>query len=101
MNKRAKAETDFKQLGACAGYIVVDPKKCCGCQTCMMACSLGHRGSINTKLSSIQVTQDPYGHYPDDINIAQCRQCIYPECLTSCPVPGAIFIDMENGLMPI
>jgi ferredoxin len=58
MNKRAKTEIDFKQLGACAGYIVVDPKKCCGCQACMMACSLGHTGSINTKLSSIQVTQN-------------------------------------------
>jgi protein NrfC len=97
MNRREKAKIDFKQLGACAGYIVVDPKKCCGCQACMMACSLSHKGSINTKLSSIQVTQDPYGHYPDDINVAQCRQCIYPECLASCPVPGAIFIDRENG----
>jgi protein NrfC len=95
--KGRKGEVDLKQMPACDGYIVVDPKKCCGCQTCMMACSLVHNGSINTKLSRIQVIQDPYGCYPDDVDVVQCRQCTYPECLVSCPVLGTIFVDAENG----
>jgi protein NrfC len=95
--KRGKTAIDFKQITACKGYLVVDPKKCCGCQSCMMACSLAHIGGINTKLAKLQVTQDPYGHYPDDIGVVQCRQCVYPRCLVACPVPGAIFVDTENG----
>lgn len=95
--KRVRAEIDFKKIPASDGYIVVDPKKCCGCQSCMMACSLVHDGVINTKISRIQVTQNPYGHYPDDISVFQCRQCVYPACLVACPVPGAIFVDVENG----
>ncbi len=89
--------TKSKKIPVCSGYIVVDPKKCCGCQTCMMICSLVHSGRINTKIGRIQVIQDPYGHYPDDIDVAQCRQCVNPACLKACPVPGAIFVDAENG----
>jgi len=97
MARRRKTVTDFKKLSPCEGYIVVDPRKCCGCQTCMMACSLVHEGKINTKLARIQVIQDPYGCYPDDIDVHQCRQCVFPECFAACPVDGAIFIDTENG----
>jgi len=95
--RRVKAEKDLRHIPACEGYIVVDPKKCCGCQTCMMACSLVHEGKINTKLARIQVIQDPYGHYPDDIDVHQCRQCVFPECFAVCPVPGALYIDTKNG----
>jgi protein NrfC len=94
---KVKVKKDFKQIPACEGYIVVDPKKCCGCQTCMMACSLVHEGKINTKLARIQVIQNPYGHYPDDIDVQQCRQCVFPACFAACPVPEAFFIDTENG----
>ena len=97
VKKQVKAEIDFKHLPACEGYIVVDPKKCCGCQTCMMACSLVHEGKINTKLARTQVIQDPYGHYPDDIDVQHCRQCVFPECMVACPVPDAIYIDTKNG----
>ena len=94
---RTEARTDFKKVPTCEGYIVVDPKKCCGCQTCMMVCTLVHEGKINTSLARIQVIQDPYGHYPDDIDVVQCRQCVYPECFLACPVPDTIFVDIENG----
>ncbi len=95
--KRVKTEQDLRHIPACEGYIVVDPKKCCGCQTCMMACSLVHGGKANTTLARIQVIQNPYGHYPDDIDVYQCRQCVFPECLVACPVPGALYIDTKNG----
>ena len=95
--KRVKAEKDLGRIPACEGYLIVDPKKCSGCQTCMMACSLVHEGSINTKLARIQVMQNPLGRYPDDIEVHQCRQCVFPKCLAACPVPGALYIDRENG----
>ena len=94
---RVESGMDIKKIPVCSGYIVVDPKKCSGCQTCMMTCSLVHEGKINTKLARIQVTQDPYGHYPDDIDVHQCRQCVNPACLKACPEPGAMFVDPENG----
>ena len=94
---RVESGMNIKKIPVCSGYIVVDPKKCSGCQTCMMTCSLVHEGKINTKLARIQVTQDPYGHYPDDIDVHQCRQCVNPACLKACPEPGAMFTDPENG----
>jgi protein NrfC len=95
--KRVKPEFDAKKIPASCGYIVVDPKKCSGCQICMITCSLVHEGKINTKLGRIQVIQDPYGHYPDDLDVHPCRQCVYPKCLVACPVEGALFADGENG----
>ena len=96
MANKQQAETVSKKIPVSKGYILVDPKKCSGCQTCMIACSLVHEGKINTKLARIQITQDPYGHYPDDIDVSQCRQCVYPKCMVACPV-DAIFVDTENG----
>ena len=96
VKKRTKTEQDLRHIPVCEGYIVVDPKKCCGCQTCMMACSLVHGGKANTTLARIQVTQNPYGRYPDDIDVYQCRQCVFPECLAACPVEGALYIDTKN-----
>ena len=40
------------------GYILVDPKKCQGCKSCMMACSIAHEGVVNLSLSRIQVIQN-------------------------------------------
>ena len=95
--ERVKPEKDLEHIPTCEGYIIVDPKKCSGCQTCMMACSLVHEGLINTKLARIQVMQNPFGRYPDDIEVHQCRQCVFPKCFVACPVPGALYIDRENG----
>jgi len=77
-------------------YIVVNSKKCQGCQRCMLACSLVHEGEANLSLSRIQVMQNILEKWPDDIKIVQCRQCVDPECVKSCP-SGALFIDTENG----
>jgi protein NrfC len=95
--QRVKTKIDFKKIPACQGYIIVDPKKCCGCQSCMMACALVHSGGVNTKIARIQVLQNSYGKYPDDIEVAQCRQCVYPACFVACPAPDALFIDIKNG----
>ena len=78
------------------GYLLVDTKKCQGCMTCMLACSLVHEGFESLSLARIQVVQNPFKSFPDDINIAQCRQCVEPACLAVCP-SGALHVDSANG----
>jgi protein NrfC len=78
------------------GYLVYDSKKCAGCTTCMLSCSLTHYGVQSLSLSRIQIIQDSFGKFPTDIKMAPCRQCITPVCVQNCPV-GAAFVDTENG----
>ena len=92
-------------VGSCAilnggtaskGYLLVDTKKCQGCMTCMLACSLVHEGFESLSLARIQVVQNPFESFPDDIKIAQCRQCVDPLCLAACQF-DALHIDRTNG----
>lgn len=83
-------------IPASEGYLVVDTKKCAGCMTCMMSCSLAHEGKSNPSLSRIQITQDSLVNYPNDIRINQCRQCPAAPCVEVCPT-GANHYDAENG----
>ncbi|MDD4230957.1 MAG: 4Fe-4S dicluster domain-containing protein [Dehalococcoidales bacterium] len=78
------------------GYIVVDSKNCAGCQACMMACSMVHEGKAQTSLSRIQPLRNNFGDYPEDNDIMQCRQCVFPACVAACPT-GACHIDTANG----
>ena len=94
--KTAAAEPQEVSYPASRGYLVYDSKKCIGCTTCMLACSLTHYGAQSLSLSRIQIVQDSFGKFPDDIQIAPCRQCVTPVCVQNCPV-GAAYIDTENG----
>jgi protein NrfC len=67
------------------GYLLVDIKKCQGCTSCMLACSLVHEGVESQSLSRIQIIQDSFEVFPDDILIEQCRQCVEPACVEACP----------------
>jgi len=87
---------DVLAIPASGGYLLIDQKKCAGCQSCMLACSLVHYGRENTALSRIQVTQNPFGKFPDDMVLDQCRQCPYPSCVDACPT-GAMHADPETG----
>jgi len=80
----------------CQGYLLVDTKKCQGCMTCMLACSLAHEGKQNLSLARIQVLQNPFEKYPDDIRQIPCRQCVVPACVASCPT-GALHADAAHG----
>jgi protein NrfC len=73
-------------IPASEGYLLVDTKKCQGCASCMLACSLVHEGVENLSLSRIQVIQNPFESFPDDVTIEQCRQCVDPACVKACPV---------------
>lgn len=81
---------------ASQGYLLVDTKKCQGCISCMLACSLVHHGGTNPSLSRIQVIQNSFRKWPDDVTIEQCRQCVEPACVESCP-SGALKADPTKG----
>lgn len=81
---------------ASKGYLLVDTKKCQGCLTCMLSCSLVHEGFESLSLARIQVVQNPFMNFPNDINIAQCRQCVEPACREACQF-DALHIDTTNG----
>jgi protein NrfC len=83
-------------IPASEGYLLVDTKKCQGCLSCMLACSLVHEGTENLSLARIQVLQNPFEKFPDDLTMAQCRQCVEPACVEACP-QKALHVDKENG----
>lgn len=68
------------------GFLLVDMKKCQGCGTCMMTCALAHSGEASYTLSRIQIQQDSFGNWPDDVYMAVCRQCRDAPCVKVCPV---------------
>jgi len=78
------------------GYLLVDIKKCQGCVSCMLACSLVHEGVESLTLSRIQIIQNSFKAFPDDVTIEQCRQCVEPACVDACPV-GALTADPKYG----
>lgn len=78
------------------GYLLVDINKCQGCLSCMLACSLIHEGVESLSLSRIQIMQDPFEAFPDDLTIEQCRQCVEPACVQVCPT-GALQADASYG----
>lgn len=78
------------------GYLLVDTKKCQGCLSCMLACSLVHEGTENLSLARIQILQNSFEKFPDDLTVAQCRQCVEPPCVEACP-EKALFVDKKNG----
>jgi protein NrfC len=78
------------------GYLLVDIQKCQGCLSCMLACSLIHEGVEGLSLSRIQIMQDSFASFPDDLTIEQCRQCVDPACVKVCPV-DALEADARFG----
>jgi len=78
------------------GYLLVDIAKCQGCASCMLACSLIHEGVESLSLSRIQILQNSFEPFPDDLSIEQCRQCVDPPCVKECPT-GALKADAEHG----
>ncbi len=72
------------------GFLLVDLKKCQGCGTCMMACALAHTGVASNTLARIQIVQDPWLDFPNDIFMAACRQCADAPCVMArCPYTPA------------
>lgn len=90
-----------KKIPPSKGYLLIDTKKCSGCMSCMMACTLAHHGIINPAYSRIQIKKNVFGTYPnDDIEQYVCRQCENPLCMEACP-KEAIYVDPETGVRRI
>lgn len=88
-------------IPASQGYLLVDAKKCAGCESCAISCSLAHLGRVSISLSRIQIMKNPLGSFPtDDVGQNQCRQCPYPPCVEACPV-GAMHADPETGVRTV
>jgi protein NrfC len=95
-NRTASMAAQKDGIPVSVGYILVDTKKCQGCTSCMLACSLVHEGQVNLSLSRIQVIQNSFEKWPDDLTIEQCRQCVEPACVKACPT-GALEADPKYG----
>jgi protein NrfC len=80
------------------GYLLVDIEKCQGCVSCMLACSLIHEGVESLSLSRIQVMQNSFEGFPNDLTIEQCRQCVDPACVKVCPT-GALAANADYGFV--
>jgi protein NrfC len=78
------------------GYLLVDTIKCQGCASCMLACSLVHEGVESLSLARIQIMQNSFESFPDDLTIEQCRQCVEPACVKECPT-GALRANAKYG----
>jgi len=83
-------------IPASEGYLLVDTRKCQGCVTCMLSCSLVHEGKENLSLARIQVVQNPFADFPHDIALSQCRQCVDAPCVEAC-LFDALEADPEHG----
>jgi len=92
----APAKKEQVEYPASQGYLVYDSKKCAGCTTCMVSCSLAHYGVQSLSLSRIQIMQDSWSKFPYDVKMAPFRQCVTPVCVVNCPV-GAAYVDTKNG----
>ncbi len=88
-------DTSALDHSPCQGYLLVDVKKCQGCLTCMLSCSLAHEGEENLSHSRIQIKQNPFGRFPEDITMNLCKQCVEPLCVDECP--GALHVDSAHG----
>jgi protein NrfC len=91
-------KVDNKRFGIppSQGYLLVDIQKCQGCTSCMLACTLVHEGVENPSLSRIQIIQNSFASFPDDLTIEHCRQCVDPACVEACPAE-AIQPNPEYG----
>lgn len=86
--------------------MVIDTKKCIGCQTCSAACKVANRVPQgiwwNRVLTDGGATLDTAsGEYPNNhlehVPIS-CQHCENPACVKVCPV-GATYKDPETGVV--
>lgn len=62
-------------------FVIADPARCNGCNTCMAACSMVHRDAGLQSLPRLTVTRDAALTAP-----ILCRQCDDAPCARVCPV---------------
>ena len=67
------------------------PEHCDGCNACMTACATVKTGAPDIINSRIQIVADG-----DSFELAMCRQCGDPKCVSNCPA-AALAKDDGDG----
>jgi carbon-monoxide dehydrogenase iron sulfur subunit len=83
------------ELQQAVGYVERDVDTCAGCRTCEAVCSLSHDGVVSPALARTWIVD--YILEGRRIESVTCKQCQGPDCLSACPVPGALHIDETTG----
>ncbi|MBC7075514.1 MAG: 4Fe-4S dicluster domain-containing protein [Syntrophomonadaceae bacterium] len=77
--------------------LFIDYRKCVGCATCEMICSLVNEGVCTPSLSRIRVVRNEKNNYSVPIT---CAFCDKPPCAGVCPVT-AIVKNRETGAVEV
>lgn len=80
-------------MGRAYSTIVFKPDHCDGCKKCMTACAQAKCASDDVIHSRLQIL---CGGTEGVFDLALCRQCGDPRCVTSCPA-GALAKDPDTG----
>lgn len=74
-----------------AKQLKIDPRKCIGCKSCELACSLRNESTFNPSVSRISNITFIEGTYALPYNfVTTCRQCADAPCLSSCPTKAIL-----------
>ncbi|GBE03024.1 tetrathionate reductase subunit B precursor [bacterium BMS3Bbin06] len=84
--------------------MVIDLKKCLGCQTCTISCKLLH--GLGPGIVRVRVMEEEMGRFPDVERFyipVRCMHCDEPECLKACPTgatkkrpDGIVTVDQDE-----
>jgi len=84
--------------------MVVDLKKCLGCQTCTLACKVAN--GLLPGVQRCRVVEEETGTFPDVSRIfisLRCMHCENPECMKACPTgatgkraDGIVTVDADK-----
>lgn len=91
-----KTSSEKTSSGIKYKILVVDPKRCVGCEICESVCSMVHDGEFNPLNSRInRIRIEPI------INSAfNCSSCRNPECIEACQ-PKALTKNPQTGLIEV
>lgn len=93
-------ETDTKKKSGVKWAMVIDLKKCVGCDTCTVSCKAENRTPPGISYNVVMETLE--GDFPNihTINLPRpCMQCDRPSCVQVCPTRATY--KMENGIVAI
>ena len=89
------------------GIVVIDPEKCIGCRSCIIACPYGARDSFKVKRTYFEGRKTAFevfheGDHPAD-KAEKCDLCVErlmegsePACVAACPADARILGDLSD-----
>lgn len=75
--------------------LIIEPERCTGCNSCMLACSFAHEGYFSLSRSRIWIKKDEERAVS---NPQVCIQCKELHCIETCPI-GALSQDELTGVL--